>query len=189
MGGATGSSDLHAMSTHCHQLVRQSKYHSTSVIATTIALTKNAVAPTVCILSALIRLDSDAHTKNSFCITGDSGMQVWNMSSTPGLMCTICAAVNRLDCVNSMCCDVNILAPFTGDGGMRVWKMSSTPGLMCTIRAAVNRLDCVNSMCCDAQHEHVIVGDTGGHVKVWRVDPKVRSSSGSEAAACFVQVY
>lgn len=66
--------------------------------------------------------------------------------------------------------------------------MSSSPALMCTIRAAVNRLDCVNSMCCDAQHEHVIVGDTGGHVKIWRVDPKLSSSSGTAAAACFVQV-
>ena len=110
------------------------------------------------------------------------------MSSTAGLMCTTCAAVTWSDCVNSMCCDVKVLGLFAGDGVMRVWKMSSTPGLMCTIRAAVNRLDCVNSMCCDAQHEHVIVGDTGGHVKIWRVDPKVCSSSGSEAAACFNQV-
>ena len=75
-----------------------------------------------------------------------------------------------------------------GDGGMRVWKMGTSPVLVCTIRAAVNRLDCVNSMCCDAQHEHVIVGDTGGHVRVWRVDPNLCSSSGAAAQACFSQV-
>ncbi len=71
---------------------------------------------------------------------------------------------------------------------MRVWRMSSTPALMCTIRAAVNRLDCVNSMCCDAQHEHVVVGDTGGHVRVWKLDPKLCSSTGAAAEACFTQV-
>ena len=71
---------------------------------------------------------------------------------------------------------------------MRVWRLSSTPTLMCTIRAAVNRLDCVNSMCCDAQHEHVVVGDTGGHVRVWKLDPKLCSSTGAAAEACFTQV-
>jgi len=71
---------------------------------------------------------------------------------------------------------------------MRVWRMSSTPALMCTIRAAVNRLDCVNSTCCDAQHEHVVVGDTGGHVRVWKLDPKLCSSTGAAAEACFTQV-
>ena len=75
-----------------------------------------------------------------------------------------------------------------GYGGMRIWKMSSTPTLMCTIRAAVNRLDSVNSMCCDAQHEHVVVGDTGGHVRVWRLDPKLCSCTGPAAEACFTQV-
>ena len=75
-----------------------------------------------------------------------------------------------------------------GDGGMRVWKMSSTVSLSCTIRAAVNRLDSVNSTCCDAQHQHVVVGDTGGHIRVWKVDPKLYSSAGSAAEACFTQV-
>jgi len=71
---------------------------------------------------------------------------------------------------------------------MRVWRMSSTPALMCTIRAAGHRLDCVNSTCCDAQHEHVVVGDTGGHVRVWKLDPKLCSSTGAAAEACFTQV-
>ncbi len=71
---------------------------------------------------------------------------------------------------------------------MRVWRMSSTPALICTIRAAVNRLDCVNSMCCDAQHEHVVVGDTGGHVRVWKLDPNLCSSTGAAAEACFTRV-
>lgn len=75
-----------------------------------------------------------------------------------------------------------------GDGGMRVWKMSSTVSLLCTIRAAVNRLDSVNSTCCDAQHQHVVVGDTGGHIRVWKVDPNLYSSAGSAAEACFTQV-
>ena len=90
---------------------------------------------------------------------------------------------------SSLLCPCSISQLCVGDGGMRVYKMSSTPVLMCTIRAAVNRLDWVNSMCCDAQHEHVIVGDTGGHVKVWKVDPKLSSSPGATAAACFVQVH
>ncbi|KAL0018315.1 hypothetical protein WJX77_008577 [Trebouxia sp. C0004] len=81
-----------------------------------------------------------------------------------------------------------ILLSCGGDGGMRVWRVSSTPALMCTIRAAVNRLDCVNSTCCDAQHEHVVVGDTGGHVRVWKLDPKLSSSTGAAAEACFTQL-
>ncbi len=43
-------------------------------------------------------------------------------------------------------------------------------------------------MCCDAQHEHVVVGDTGGHLRVWKLDPKLCSSSGAAAEACFTQV-
>lgn len=77
---------------------------------------------------------------------------------------------------------------YTGDGGMRVWKMGSSPTLMCTIRAAVNRLDCVNSMCCDSQYEHVIVGDTGGHVRVWSLHPHLWACTDAAAQACFTQV-
>lgn len=71
---------------------------------------------------------------------------------------------------------------------MRVWKMNSTPSLLCTIRAAVNRLDCVNSMCCDSQQQHVAVGDTGGHVRVWQLDSGLESWSGQDANSCFGQV-
>ncbi len=66
--------------------------------------------------------------------------------------------------------------------------MSSTPRLVCIIRAAVNRLDSLNSMCCDAQHKHVVVGDTGGHVRVYALDPKLCSCSGAAAEACFTEV-
>ena len=71
---------------------------------------------------------------------------------------------------------------------MRAWKMSSRPVLICCMKAAVNRLDCVNTMCCNAQHDHVVVGDTGGHVRVWKLDPHLCSSTGAAAQACFTQV-
>ena len=71
---------------------------------------------------------------------------------------------------------------------MRVWKMGTSPSLLCTIRAAVNRLDCVNSMCCDSQHQHVIVGDTGGHVRIWSLQPELSATTGAAAQACFTQV-
>lgn len=54
-------------------------------------------------------------------------MRVWKMNSTPSLLCTIRAAVNRLDCVNSMCCDSQQHHVAVGDTGghVRVWQLDS----------------------------------------------------------------
>lgn len=74
-----------------------------------------------------------------------------------------------------------------GDGCVRVWLVGSSGKLLCTLAAAQGRLEQVSSMCCDAQYNHVIIGDSAGHVRVYSVADGVVISSLDACRSSFKQ--
>ncbi|KXZ51188.1 hypothetical protein GPECTOR_13g675 [Gonium pectorale] len=60
-----------------------------------------------------------------------------------------------------------LLISFGGDGLMRVWLIGATGKLLATLPAAQGRLDTVTAAAVSPEHDHVIAGDTAGHIRVW----------------------
>ncbi|KAG2498385.1 hypothetical protein HYH03_003644 [Edaphochlamys debaryana] len=70
-----------------------------------------------------------------------------------------------------------ILASFGGDGLMRVWLIGATGKLLATLPAAQGRLDVVTAAAASPEQDHLVAGDTAGHVRVWDLRGGVDTSS------------
>ncbi|KAG2439805.1 hypothetical protein HYH02_010440 [Chlamydomonas schloesseri] len=70
-----------------------------------------------------------------------------------------------------------LLLSFGGDGLMRVWLIGATGKLLATLPAAQGRLDVVSAAAASPEHDHLVVGDTAGHLRVWDLRAGVDVSS------------
>ncbi|GIL56855.1 hypothetical protein Vafri_12156, partial [Volvox africanus] len=70
-----------------------------------------------------------------------------------------------------------LLISFGGDGLMRVWLIGATGKLLATLPAAQGRLDVVSACAISPEHDHLVAGDTSGHIRVWDLRGGVRTGS------------
>lgn len=63
--------------------------------------------------------------------------------------------------------DPMLLVSSADDGKLQVWKVGLTSQFMCWLPGAVGHLASVRDACCDSEHQHLIICDSSGHVKVW----------------------
>ncbi|KAG2424023.1 hypothetical protein HXX76_014847 [Chlamydomonas incerta] len=70
-----------------------------------------------------------------------------------------------------------LLISFGGDGLMRVWLIGATGKLLATLPAAQGRLDVVSAAAASPEHDHLVAGDTAGHLRVWDLRGGVDVSS------------
>ncbi|GFR43071.1 hypothetical protein Agub_g4078 [Astrephomene gubernaculifera] len=70
-----------------------------------------------------------------------------------------------------------LLISFGGDGLMRIWLIGATGKLLATLPAAQGRLDVVTAAAASPEHDHLVAGDTAGHIRVWDLRQGVDVSS------------
>ncbi|GIL84419.1 hypothetical protein Vretimale_15893 [Volvox reticuliferus] len=70
-----------------------------------------------------------------------------------------------------------LLISFGGDGLMRVWLIGATGKLLATLPAAQGRLDVISACATSPEHDHLVAGDTSGHIRVWDLRGGVRTGS------------
>lgn len=64
-----------------------------------------------------------------------------------------------------------------GDGLIRVWLVGSVGKLVCSLQGAQGRLEQVSCIAADRAFNHIVVGDTAGHIRVWDISNGIDTSS------------
>lgn len=78
-----------------------------------------------------------------------------------------------------------------GDGLVRVWVLCGTAAagqLLCTLPGAVGAPEVVSACCVDEAGDHVALGDSAGHVRVWDISRGVDTGSDEACCSSFQQV-